>query len=102
MKRFFFSLGLVLVIVAAATAVAQLFSFLAQGGYQPIALGSIWYNVHANSLVGFQARIEQSISPSAWPPIQWFLQLPAWLTLGVLGILLMLAGRGRDRRGFDY
>lgn len=102
MKRFFFGLGLMLVIVAAATAVAQLLSYLAQGAYQPIALRSIWDTMHAGSLEGFQAVVEQSISPGAWPPLLWLLELPAWLVLGVVGLLLVLAGRRRGRGGFDY
>lgn len=94
-----FGLGLVLAVAAAATAVAQLFSLLAHGAYRPVSLGAIWYAFHANSLVGFQALIEKRLSPALWPAGLWVLQLPAWLVLGVLAALLLLAGR-RHRRGF--
>jgi hypothetical protein len=99
-RRFGFGLGLVLATLAAAVAVAQLFSLLARGGYAPITLGTLWYNVHANSLVGFQALIEKSLSPALWPPILWLLGLPAWLLLGAIGAVLLLTARPR-RRGFD-
>lgn len=102
MRRLGYGIGFVLLLLAAATLVAQLFSFLAQGGYQPIALGSIWYEVHANSLVGFQALIEQRVSPAVWPPIQWLLGLPAWLVLGVLGAVLFFACRGAGGRGRGF
>ena len=104
MRQLGFGIGAVLLLLAAATLVAQLFSFLAQGGYRPIALGSIWYQVHANSLVGFQALIEKSVSPGVWPPIAWVLGLPAWLVLGILGAVLFFACRGSSSgrgRGFD-
>lgn len=99
MRRLGFGLGLLLLIVAGAAAVAQIFSLLVNASYQPVALGSIWYNIHANSLVGLQALIEKSISPALWPPVLWLLRLPAWLFFGVLGgmLLLLCRGRGRDR-----
>jgi hypothetical protein len=99
-RRFGFGLGLALAVLAAAALVAQLFSLLAQGGYVPVSLGSIWYGLHPNSLVGLQALVENSLSPALWPPVFWLLQLPAWLVAGVLGAALLLACRPR-RRGFD-
>ena len=100
MMRIGYYLGLALLLLAAATLVAQLFSILAHGGYRPVALGSVWYQVGANSLVGFQAFVEQSVSPSVWPSISWVLGLPAWLVLGFAGAVLYFACRPRGR-GFD-
>lgn len=101
MRRLGFGLGLLLALIAAVMLVAQLFSFLAQGVYVPVSSGSIWYAVHANSLVGFQALVEQRLSPALWPPILWLLQLPAWLVSGVLAALLLLSCRPK-RRSFDF
>jgi hypothetical protein len=97
-----YGIGAILLVLASASLVAQLFSFLAQGAYRPIALGSIWYEVHANSLVGFQALIEQRVSPAVWPPISWVLGLPAWLVLGLLGAVLFFACRGGGSRGRGF
>lgn len=95
-----FGLGLVLALAAAATAIAQIFSLIATGGYTPVSPGSIWYAIHANSLVGLQALVENRLSPAFWPPIVWLLQLPAWLVLGIPAALLLLAGRRHRRGGF--
>jgi hypothetical protein len=44
------------------------------------------------------ALIENGISPSLWPPIQWLLTLPTWLVLVPPGLLLVLLCR-HNRRG---
>ena len=71
----------------------------AQGGRGPISLGWLWFQIHGNSLVGFQALIEKGVSPAAWPPIQALLTWRLWLVLGVPGVLLALCclGLGRAR-----
>jgi hypothetical protein len=99
-RRFGFGLGLVLAVVAAACLVAQLLSLAAQGRYVPVSPGSIWYAVHANSLVGFQSLVEQRLWPALWPWLLALLQLPAWLVAGVPAALLLLACRPRPQRGF--
>jgi hypothetical protein len=99
-RRMGFGIGMVLTVIAAATAVAQLFSLLAHGGYHPVSLLSIWRNTHAGSLEGLQGLVEGTLSSTGWLPIQWLLQLPAWLVLGVVGGLLLLSGERRSR-GFD-
>ena len=98
MVRIGHALGMILAVAAAAALLAQLLSLMASGGYRPVALGSIWYSLHANSLVGFQALIEKGLSPSVWPPVAWLLQLPAWLVCGVLAAVLLLTCRPRRAR----
>ena len=97
MRRLGFGLGVFLLVVAAASAIAQVLSLFANSGYVPVSLGSIWYAVHANSLVGFQALIEKRVVPEAWIPFQYLLVWPAWLVLGVPGFLMVLACRPRRR-----
>ncbi len=100
MRALGFVIGVILLLGAAATGVAQIFAYVAHGSYQPIALGGIWYSINGNSLVGFQALIEKRLSPSLWPPVLTLLTLPAWLTLGVPGLVLVLLCH-RRRRGLD-
>lgn len=100
-RRIGYATGAGLLLLAAAALVAQLLSLLAQGAYRPVALDSIWRQVHAGSLAGLQTFVEQRVSPGAWTPLQWLLGLPAWLVLGLVGGLLLLGGRGERRRGYD-
>jgi hypothetical protein len=96
MRRLGYGLGVVLLIVGAAIGLAELFTIL-QGSPSTLSLGAIWYRVHANSLVGFQARIEQGLSPAVWPPLQWLLTIPGWLILVPLGLVLLVACWPRAR-----
>src|SRR5690554_1870641 len=97
MRRFGYWLGVALLAAGAAAAVAELFTML-QGEPATLSIGAIWYRIHANSLVGFQALIEKGLSPAIWAPIQWFLVLPTWLVLVPPGLLLVLLCRERERR----
>jgi hypothetical protein len=94
MRKFGYWLGVGLLVVGGAVAVAELLTML-QGAASTLSIGAIWFRIHANSLVGFQALIEQQLTPLLWPPIQWLLTLPAWLVLVPPGLLLVLLGRDR-------
>jgi hypothetical protein len=96
MRRLGYGLGVVLLIAGAAIGLAELLTIL-QGSPSTLSLGAMWYRIHANSLVGFQARIEQGLSPEVWPPIQWVLTIPSWLILVPLGLVLLLACWPRAR-----
>lgn len=99
MRQIGFAIGIILLVLAASTAVAQLLSLWATGAYEPVSLGSIWYALHANSLVGFQGVVERSLGALAWTPLRWLLTLPAWITLTVPGLLLAFLCRPRQRTG---
>jgi hypothetical protein len=94
MRKFGSWLGVGLLVAGGAVAVAELLTML-QGAPSTLSLGAIWFRIHANSLVGFQALIEKQLSPLVWPPIQWLLTLPAWLVLVPPGLLLALLCRDR-------
>ena len=100
MRSFLFGLGVVLLIAAGASVVAEIMHLTMGSRYQPVSLGSIWYAVNGNSLVGFQALVEKSISPMVWAPIQIFLTIQAWLILAPIGLILVLTCRQRNR-GFS-
>jgi hypothetical protein len=97
MKRTGCGLGLLLLLLAAASALAEVV-MAAEGARGAISLGWLWFQVHGNSLVGFQALIEKGVSPAAWPPIQSLLTWPAWLVLGIPGVLLALCCLGLRRQ----
>jgi hypothetical protein len=96
MRRFGYWLGLGLLVAGAAAAVAELLTMLL-GAPATLSIGTIWDRIHANSLVGFQALIENRITPLVWPPIQWLLTLPTWLVLVPPGLLLVLLCRPKGR-----
>lgn len=101
MRRIVFGLGALLVIIAASLVVAQLLALIAGTAATPISPATLWAGVSPNSMAGLQGFVERSAGSVAWTPIHWLLSLPAWLPLGLLGILLLLAGRRRGRGGFD-
>ena len=96
MRRFGHWLGVGLLVAGAAATVAELLTIL-QGAPATLSIGAIWFRIHANSLVGFQALIENGITPLLWPPVQWLLTLPAWLVLVPPGLLLFLLCRDNGR-----
>ncbi|GBD45160.1 hypothetical protein HRbin40_02662 [bacterium HR40] len=97
MRSFGYALGYVLVVAAAATGFAQLLMIWAAGRYLPVSIGSIWFNLHANSLVGFQAFVESHLGSLAWAPVRFLIAQPAFLVLLVPGLLLLVACRPRQR-----
>ena len=96
MRKFGYWLGVGLLVAGGAVAVAELLTMV-QGARSTLSIGAIWFRIHANSLVGFQALIEKQLSPTVWPPIQWLLTLPTWLVLAPPGLLLVLLCRKRGR-----
>ena len=67
----------------------------------PVSLAGIWGGLGPASLAGFQGMVERTTGGVTWATLHWLLSLPAWLPLGLLGILLLLTGRRRSRGGFD-
>jgi hypothetical protein len=96
MRKFGYGLGVGLLVAGGAAAVAEFLTML-QGAPSTLSIGAIWFRIHANSLVGFQALIENRLTPLLWPSIQWLLTLPAWLVLAPPGLLLVLLCRERGR-----
>ncbi len=77
----------------------ELARYWSDGVYRSIPFAEPWSMIHANSLVGFGAFVEKSISPALWSDvIVPLLSLPAWLVLGVPGGLLVWRCHFRRRR----
>ncbi len=99
MHRLARRLGLVLLLLGAAAAVAEVLTLVASGGTARVSLGTLWFAIAANSLVGTQAAIERTFGELGGSTFVTLLALPAWLVLGAPGLALWLLGR-RERRGF--
>jgi hypothetical protein len=96
MRSFGYWLGVGLLIAGAAAGLAELFTIW-QSAPSTLSPGAIWFRIHANSLVGFQALIEKGPLPWLWPPMQYVLTLPSWLLLVPPGLLLVALCRPRAR-----
>jgi hypothetical protein len=90
MKKFGCGLGFVLLLLAGASALAEIV-MQARGEPGMVSLGWLWYQIHGNSLVGFQASIEKNVGPAAWQPIQYLLTLQGWVVVGIPGVILGLS-----------
>jgi hypothetical protein len=79
------------------------FIFLVHDGTKSIAdqtlyissVGSIWENVHQNSLLALQPMVERLAGTWVWGGVvqPYFLQQPVSLVLAVIGAILILLGR---------
>lgn len=56
-------------------------------------LGQLWTDINAGSLQSLQAAIEAQLTWLWNPVLLTVLEQPAWLVLGVIGILFILLGR---------
>jgi len=56
--------------------------------------GDLWSNIHQTSLLLLQPAIERHVAVWLWDPVVLsVLTAPAWVVLGVIGILFILIGR---------
>jgi len=87
-----------ILIIAALAALAYDASGLTRGeGFDVHAAGELWYQLSPDTLNMLQAGIQRRVWPALWDSvIVNLLLLPAWVILGVLGILLVLMFRRRN------
>jgi hypothetical protein len=79
------------------------FIFVVHDGTKSIAdqtlyissVGSIWANIHQNSLLSLQPAVERLGGAWAWNGVikPYFLDQPIWLALAAVGAILLLLGR---------
>jgi hypothetical protein len=80
-------------LILAGTAVAghEFFTYKATGTYELLPLGQVWFDVHRGSLNLIQAVIERYVWEPLWDPgIATVLQYPASISLGLVGLVLLL------------
>ncbi len=93
-------LGWLLVLAAILAFGAEVVFLVKTGAYTMLTVGKIWAGIDANSLVGFGAFVEKSISPALWSDVLVPLfSLPAWAVAGVPGAALVwFCRKGKARR----
>jgi hypothetical protein len=91
-------IGWLLVAIALALLVRELYFWLTDGSWTILPAGELWFNIHKDSLLLIQPAIERHLWPALWRPIETLLTWPAWAVIGVPGLLLALV-RSRRRNG---
>jgi hypothetical protein len=83
-------LGLLLLLSAVFAAGLDILKTARAAKVTTTELGSLWRNTEPDSLLLLQPGVERHISPELWPPIQWLLEQPAFVSLGIVAIVLLL------------
>lgn len=91
-------IGYILLLSALAAAGAEILQSMEAGYWDKVQVGDIWAAIDHHSLQQTQVGLERYVDPFLWDPILLNIVLaPAWLILGVPGLLLILLAR-RSRR----
>ena len=99
LRRILGILGWVLILAALFVAADETYRWLDLGSYHIIATGELWFRLSPGSLNLVQAIVQRHILPALWDDLlRPFLLLPAWLVLGLPGLLIVVLRRKRRRR----
>ncbi len=92
-------IGWLLIVLAVATAGHEAITSLDAGAYDSLAFGELWAKIDLASLNLVQAVIQRYVLPWLWDEVILnIILLPAWLVLGVPGIVMAWAFRARGGR----
>lgn len=89
-------IGWILAAVAIAILAADIYAWIDTGIFAFAATGELWFTLHSGSLNLLQAITQRYIFPALWDPIIVTVLLwPAFVVLGVPGLILSYACRRR-------
>jgi hypothetical protein len=92
-------IGLLLLVAALVILGRDLLAWYDTRAFAPVSLEDLWSNLHRASFDRFEAAVVRGAAPWVWNGIvHVLLRFWAALSLGVLGILFVWAGRRRDDR----
>ena len=94
--------GWLLILAALVLLGRDFYLWFASGHWAATLAGKLWHQLSPDTLDRLQAGIERHVWPRLWSDvIAPVLQQPAWLVLGVAGLVLaVIPRRGRKRRRF--
>jgi hypothetical protein len=91
-------LGWIFAAIAAALLARDLYQFVEQGVFRPLATGFVWFTLHPTSLQLAEAAVSRYVSQVLWHPvISTILVWPAFAVFGGLAALCFLGGRRSGR-----
>ena len=95
-------IGWLLILAALVLLGRDCYGWFATGHWKPALAGDVWHSLSPGSLALLQPAIERHIWPPLWHHVVLpILIQPAWLVLGVLGLVLaIIPRRARKRRRF--
>ena len=83
-------LGLILLLLAVFAAGLDILKSARAAKLTTTELGSLWSKTEPDTLLLLQPGVERHISPELWPPIQWLLEQPAFVALGLVAIVFLV------------
>jgi len=93
----FRAIGMIVLALAVVTAVLDLTRSIAVSSFVLTPFAVMWEGLSATSLQNAQLAVETYLHPYIWNPmITTFLQLPSWLILWLLAMLLLWLGQKRQ------
>ena len=94
-------IAILFLIGALLTGGYEVVQWIGSGQYDPLTAGELWYAIHRGSLNLAQAVVQRYVAAWLWDPvIVSVLTLPAWVVLGVPGLVLMWFSQPRLRSRF--
>ena len=90
------AIGYLLLLAAVAALAYDVAGWLDAGSFAPQAAGELWFRLHHDSLNLAQAVVQRYVDPRLWDPVIVTLLLaPAFVVLGLPGLLLAILFRRR-------
>ena len=84
-------IGWSLIAFALIVAGSEILNSLEEGAWRPLAAGLLWYKISPGGINFTQAIVQRYLHPTLWDPvIIAILQTPAWVVLGLPGLILLL------------
>ena len=93
----FRALGMIVLALAVVTAVLDLTRSIAASSVVMTPFSDLWARVSAQSLQNSQLAVETYLHAIVWDPvITFFLELPGWMLLWLIAMILLWLGQKRQ------
>ena len=95
-------IGWILCVAAVAFLLRDAVMLAVTGKLEPIITGQMWHDLSPGSLNLAQAVTQRYLLPWLWDPvIQTWLRWPAWISFGLIGLILVILFRSWRRSPAD-